>query len=38
MRCLLTFSVVGGNHVVAADHGERARAEVRELTRRWLLR
>lgn len=38
VRCMLTFSVRIGNHVVAADHGTRTRAEVMELTRRWLLR
>ena len=38
VRCMLTFSVRIGNHVVAADHGDRSRAEVMELTRRWLLR
>ncbi|MFJ9818454.1 TetR/AcrR family transcriptional regulator [Streptomyces sp. NPDC101151] len=38
VRCLLTYSVRIGNHFIAADHGGRSRAEVMELTRKWLLR
>ncbi|RST12540.1 TetR/AcrR family transcriptional regulator [Streptomyces sp. WAC05374] len=38
VRCLITFSLRIGNHFVAADHGGRSRAEVLELTRKWLLR
>ncbi|MEX2981010.1 TetR/AcrR family transcriptional regulator [Streptomyces sp. C36] len=38
VRCMLAFSVRVGHHFVAADHGTRSRAEVMELTRRWLLR
>ncbi|KUL33911.1 TetR family transcriptional regulator [Streptomyces sp. NRRL F-4489] len=37
-RCLITFSLRIGGHVIAADHGGRSRAEVMELTRKWLLR
>ncbi|WP_374223847.1 hypothetical protein [Streptomyces sp. ISL-11] len=38
VRCMLAFSLRIGDHFVAADHGARSRAEVMELTRRWLLR
>ncbi|MYW04903.1 TetR/AcrR family transcriptional regulator [Streptomyces sp. SID3343] len=38
VRCMITFSLRIGNHFIAADHGGRSRAEVMELTRRWLLR
>ncbi|MCT7353584.1 TetR/AcrR family transcriptional regulator [Streptomyces sp. 15-116A] len=38
VRCLLAFSVRVGEHYIAADHGRRSRAEVMELTSRWLLR
>lgn len=38
VRCMLAFSVRVGHHFIAADHGSRSRAEVMELTRRWLLR
>ncbi|MFD7558375.1 MULTISPECIES: TetR/AcrR family transcriptional regulator [unclassified Streptomyces] len=38
VRCMLTFSVRLGSYVVAADHGAHSRAEVMELTRKWLLR
>lgn len=37
-RCLITFSLRIGNHFIAADHGDRSRAEVLQLTRKWLLR
>ncbi len=35
---MITFSVRIGSHLIAADHGGRSRAEVMELTRKWLLR
>jgi AcrR family transcriptional regulator len=35
-RCMLAFSVWIGNHFIAADHGERTRAEVLELATRRL--
>jgi len=38
VRCMLTYSVRIGSHFIAAAHGDRSRAEVMELTRRWLLR
>ncbi|WP_030985771.1 TetR/AcrR family transcriptional regulator [Streptomyces sp. NRRL S-1813] len=38
VRCMITFSVRIGSHLIAADHGGRSRAEVMELTRKWLLR
>ncbi|MFE2170550.1 TetR/AcrR family transcriptional regulator, partial [Streptomyces sp. NPDC059447] len=38
VRCMLTFSVRLGSYVVAADHGAHSRAEVMDLTRKWLLR
>ncbi|MFD3421418.1 TetR/AcrR family transcriptional regulator [Streptomyces decoyicus] len=38
VRCMITFSVRIGGHYIAADHGGRSRAEVMELTRKWLLR
>ncbi|MEV3988340.1 TetR/AcrR family transcriptional regulator [Streptomyces sp. NPDC049837] len=38
VRCLITFSLRIGNHFIAADHGAHTRAEVLELTRKWLLR
>ncbi|MFD7259239.1 TetR/AcrR family transcriptional regulator [Streptomyces sp. NPDC059874] len=38
VRCMLTFSVRLGSYVVAADHGDRSRAEVMDLTKNWLLR
>ncbi|NUK04158.1 hypothetical protein HRW23_29150 [Streptomyces lunaelactis] len=37
-RCMLAFSLRIGNHFIAADHGGHSRAEVLELTRKWLLR
>ncbi|MFD5424243.1 TetR/AcrR family transcriptional regulator [Streptomyces sp. NPDC127084] len=37
-RCLITFSLRIGEHFIAADHGTLDRAQVLELTRRWLLR
>ena len=30
-RCMLAFSLLLGNHFMAADHGERSRADVLEL-------
>ena len=36
-RSMLAFSLLIGNHFMAADHGGRSRAEVLELTVRWLL-
>ena len=36
-RSMLAFSLLIGNHFMAADHGARSRAEVLELTARWLL-
>ncbi|NUK06503.1 hypothetical protein HRW18_00390 [Streptomyces lunaelactis] len=38
VRCMLAFSLRIGNHFIAADHGGHSRAEVLELTRKWLLR
>ncbi|MGP3949805.1 TetR/AcrR family transcriptional regulator [Streptomyces sp. 7N604] len=38
VRCMITFSVRIGTHFIAADHGRHSRAEVMELTRKWLLR
>jgi AcrR family transcriptional regulator len=38
VRCMITFSLRIGNHFIATDHGGRSRAEVLELTRKWLLR
>ena len=37
VRCLLAFSVFIGNHFIAADHGERSRADVVALAMRRLL-
>jgi AcrR family transcriptional regulator len=36
VRCLLAFSLFIGGHFIAADHGERSRAEVMTLTLRRL--
>jgi hypothetical protein len=36
-RCMLAFSLLIGNHFIAADHGRRSRAEVLELTLRRIL-
>ncbi|MFG2332386.1 TetR/AcrR family transcriptional regulator [Streptomyces sp. NPDC048604] len=36
-RCLIAFSLRIGNHFIAADHGPRSRAQVLDLTRKWLL-
>jgi AcrR family transcriptional regulator len=36
-RCMLAFSLVIGNHFMAADHGARSRADVLELAVRRLL-
>jgi hypothetical protein len=30
-RCMLSFSLLIGNHFIAADHGPRSRADVLEL-------
>jgi AcrR family transcriptional regulator len=35
-RSMLAFSLLIGNHFMAADHGTRSRAEVLELAARWL--
>jgi len=34
-RCMLFFSLLIGNHLIAADHGARSRADVLALTLRW---
>ena len=36
-RSMLAFSLLIGNHFMAADHGARSRPEVLELAARWLL-
>ncbi|ARX81666.1 MULTISPECIES: TetR/AcrR family transcriptional regulator [Streptomyces] len=36
-RCLITFSLYIAEHFMFADHGGRSRADVNELTTRWLL-
>jgi AcrR family transcriptional regulator len=36
-RCMLCFSLLIGNHFIAADHGARSRADVVELTLRQLV-
>ncbi|MGI8711970.1 MAG: TetR/AcrR family transcriptional regulator [Solirubrobacteraceae bacterium] len=36
-RCMLSFSLLIGNHFIAADHGVRSRADVLELTLSQLL-
>jgi AcrR family transcriptional regulator len=36
-RSMLAFSLMIGNHFIAADHGDHSRADVLELTRRQLL-
>ncbi len=35
-RCMLFFSLLIANHLIAADHGTRSRADVLTLTLRWL--
>jgi AcrR family transcriptional regulator len=35
-RCMLTFSLVIGNHFIVADHGERSRGDVLDLAARRL--
>ena len=35
-RCMLAFSLWIGNHFVAADHGQRSRADVLRLASRRL--
>ena len=35
-RCLIAFSVAIADHLIAADHGTRSRADVREAVRRRL--
>ena len=37
-RSMLAFSLLIGNHFMAADHGPRSRADVLELAASWLLR
>jgi hypothetical protein len=37
-RCLLCFSLLIGNHFIAAGHGPRSRADVLELALRQLTR
>lgn len=36
-RCMLAFSLLIGNHFIAADHGDRSRTEVLELTLKRIL-
>lgn len=36
-RCLITFSLYIADQFMLADHGDRSRADVHELTTRWLL-
>lgn len=36
-RCLLAFGLIIGDHFMAADHGDRSRAEVLDRAARWLL-
>ena len=36
-RSMLAFSLVIGNHFMAADHGARSHADVLELASRWVL-
>ncbi len=36
-RSMPAFSLLIGNHFMAADHGRRSRGEVLELAARWLL-
>ena len=38
VRCLLTYSIRIGTHVIAGGHPGHTRAEVMALTARWLLR
>ncbi|MFD3549682.1 TetR/AcrR family transcriptional regulator [Streptomyces sp. NPDC058655] len=38
VRCLIVFSLRIGSHFIAADHSGRSRAQVMELTAKWLLR
>ncbi len=38
VRCMLTLSVRIGEYFIAAEHSGRSRAEMMELTKRWLLR
>ncbi|MGI5347096.1 TetR/AcrR family transcriptional regulator [Streptomyces sp. CA-250714] len=38
VRCMLAVSLRIGNQFIAVDHDGRSRAEVLELTRKWLLR
>lgn len=35
-RCMLSFSLLIGNHFIAADHGPRSRADVLSLSLRHL--
>ena len=36
-RCMLAFTLWIGNHFMAADHGDRTRADAMKLALRWLL-
>jgi len=36
VRCVLLLSLWVGNHLIAADHGTRSRADVLRRTLRWL--
>jgi AcrR family transcriptional regulator len=36
-RSMLAFSLVIGNHFLAADHGKHSREDVLEMTLRWLM-
>jgi AcrR family transcriptional regulator len=38
IRCMLTFSMRIGSHLIAADHRDLSRAEVMALSSEWLLR
>jgi AcrR family transcriptional regulator len=38
VRCTISFALWIGSHLMAVDHGSRSRADVLELTSRWLLR
>jgi hypothetical protein len=36
IRALLSFSLLIGDHLIVAGHGDRSRADVIESTLRWL--
>ncbi|GAA3084265.1 hypothetical protein GCM10020000_83210 [Streptomyces olivoverticillatus] len=38
VRCMPVASLRIGDHFIAADHGGLSRADVMQLTRKWLLR